>query len=165
MFDVTRSVEYFIDARSIPCTAQVSAHAHRSDAPEHTVPAAGQSLQPAARLPHLRLPRHILPHTFWHHGEFTAVVLAHAVLCITSSPEALHFIVCVWMTSPLHQVFMGKARRIYRRVVTSNGYLGNQQRASFRALDSRMLLYPLVFVVCWGPGVFLCPFSQIGCDC
>lgn len=50
---------------------------------------------------------------------------------------------------------MGKARRIYRRVVASNGYLGNQQRASFRVLDSRLLLYPMIFVVCWGPGWFL----------
>uniref|UniRef100_A0A3B4VEF5 Transmembrane protein 116 n=1 Tax=Seriola dumerili TaxID=41447 RepID=A0A3B4VEF5_SERDU len=42
-------------------------------------------------------------------------------------------------------VFVVKARRIYRRVVTSNGYLGNQQRTSFRVMDRRMLLYPLAF--------------------
>ncbi|XP_042346133.1 transmembrane protein 116 [Plectropomus leopardus] len=48
-----------------------------------------------------------------------------------------------------------KARCIYRRVVTSNGYLGNQQRASFRLMDRRMLLYPLVFILCWGPAVGL----------
>ncbi|XP_044214936.1 transmembrane protein 116 [Thunnus albacares] len=52
-------------------------------------------------------------------------------------------------------VLMGKARRIYRRVVTSNGYLGNQQRASFRVFDRRMLLYPMIFVLCWGPAVGL----------
>ncbi|XP_049902317.1 transmembrane protein 116 [Epinephelus moara] len=52
-------------------------------------------------------------------------------------------------------VLMVKARRIYRRVVTANGYLGNQQRASFRVMDRRMLLYPLVFVLCWGPAVGL----------
>ncbi|XP_039974179.1 transmembrane protein 116 isoform X1 [Xiphias gladius] len=52
-------------------------------------------------------------------------------------------------------VFLAKARRIYRRVVTSNGYLGNQQRTSFRVMDRRMLLYPLVFVLCWGPAVGL----------
>lgn len=52
-------------------------------------------------------------------------------------------------------VFMVKARRIYRRVVTANGYLGNEQRASFRVMDRRMLLYPLVFVFCWGPAVGL----------
>ncbi|XP_029360461.1 transmembrane protein 116 isoform X2 [Echeneis naucrates] len=52
-------------------------------------------------------------------------------------------------------VFVGKARHIYRRVVTSSGYLGNQQRASFRVMDRRMLLYPLVFVLCWGPAVGL----------
>ncbi|KAL7394338.1 hypothetical protein ABVT39_024436 [Epinephelus coioides] len=52
-------------------------------------------------------------------------------------------------------VLVVKARRIYRRVVTANGYLGNQQRASFRVMDRRMVLYPLVFVFCWGPAVGL----------
>ncbi|XP_069574486.1 transmembrane protein 116 isoform X2 [Brachyistius frenatus] len=52
-------------------------------------------------------------------------------------------------------VLVVKARHIYRRVVTSNGYLGNQQRASFRVMDRRMLLYPLVLVLCWGPAVGL----------
>lgn len=57
----------------------------------------------------------------------------------------------------LHQVLVVKARRIYWRVVTSSGYLGSQQRASFRVMDRRMLLYPLIFFLCWGPGLFLHP--------
>ncbi|XP_035529098.1 transmembrane protein 116 [Morone saxatilis] len=57
-------------------------------------------------------------------------------------------------------VLVVKACRIYRRVVTSNGYLGNQQRASFRVMDRRMLLYPLIFVLCWGPAVALA-FLQV----
>ncbi|XP_041843494.1 transmembrane protein 116 [Melanotaenia boesemani] len=52
-------------------------------------------------------------------------------------------------------VFVGQARRIYRRVVTSSGYLGNEQRALFGVMDRRMLLYPLIFVLCWGPAVAL----------
>uniref|UniRef100_A0A8D2ZSN1 G-protein coupled receptors family 1 profile domain-containing protein n=1 Tax=Scophthalmus maximus TaxID=52904 RepID=A0A8D2ZSN1_SCOMX len=52
-------------------------------------------------------------------------------------------------------VFVVKARRIYRRVVTSHGYLGNEQRTSLRVMDRRMLLYPLVFVLCWGPAASL----------
>ncbi|KAF7644081.1 hypothetical protein LDENG_00228120 [Lucifuga dentata] len=52
-------------------------------------------------------------------------------------------------------VLMGKARRIHRRVVTSHGYLGDQQRASFRLVDRRMILYPTVFVFCWGPAACL----------
>ncbi|XP_026225978.1 transmembrane protein 116 [Anabas testudineus] len=52
-------------------------------------------------------------------------------------------------------VLVVKARHIYRRAVTSNGYLGSQQRASFRVMDRRMLLYPLVFILCWGPAVAL----------
>ncbi|XP_028986366.1 transmembrane protein 116 [Betta splendens] len=47
------------------------------------------------------------------------------------------------------------ARRIFRRAVASSGYLGSQQQAAFRAMDRRMLLYPLVFVLCWGPAVCL----------
>ncbi|XP_034408995.1 transmembrane protein 116 isoform X1 [Cyclopterus lumpus] len=52
-------------------------------------------------------------------------------------------------------VLVVKARRIYRRVVTSNGYLGHQQQASFRVMDRRMLQYPLIFILCWGPAVSL----------
>ncbi|XP_017260202.1 transmembrane protein 116 [Kryptolebias marmoratus] len=48
-----------------------------------------------------------------------------------------------------------KARRIYRRVVTSSGYLGNEQRSLFQVLDRRMVLYPLIFFLCWGPAVAL----------
>ncbi|XP_068426593.1 transmembrane protein 116 isoform X2 [Clinocottus analis] len=52
-------------------------------------------------------------------------------------------------------VLVVKARRIYRRVMTSSGYLGHQQQASIRLMDRRMLLYPLVFLLCWGPAVSL----------
>ncbi|KAM3873544.1 transmembrane protein 116 [Diretmus argenteus] len=52
-------------------------------------------------------------------------------------------------------VLMGKARHIYRRVVTSGGYLGDRQWATFRVVDRRMLLYPSVFIFCWGPAVCL----------
>ncbi|KAM4568481.1 transmembrane protein 116 isoform 1-T1 [Fundulus diaphanus] len=48
-----------------------------------------------------------------------------------------------------------KARCIHRRAVTANGYLGNEERALFRVMDLRMLLYPLVFIFCWGPAVAL----------
>ncbi|KAM4736452.1 transmembrane protein 116 [Anableps anableps] len=52
-------------------------------------------------------------------------------------------------------VLVVKARCVYRRAVTAHGYLGNEQRALFRVMDLRMLLYPLVFVFCWGPAVAL----------
>uniref|UniRef100_A0A3Q0SD16 Transmembrane protein 116 n=1 Tax=Amphilophus citrinellus TaxID=61819 RepID=A0A3Q0SD16_AMPCI len=50
-------------------------------------------------------------------------------------------------------VLVVKARCIYRRIVTSNGYLGSEQRASFSEMDRRMVLYPSIFVFCWGPGL------------
>ncbi|XP_071390643.1 transmembrane protein 116 [Centroberyx affinis] len=52
-------------------------------------------------------------------------------------------------------MLMVKARHIYRRVVTSSGYLGDRQWSSFRVMDRRMLLYPSVFIFCWGPAVYL----------
>ncbi|XP_041708963.2 transmembrane protein 116 [Coregonus clupeaformis] len=52
-------------------------------------------------------------------------------------------------------VLMGKARTVYRRCVTSSGFLGDRQWASLRVLDRHMLLYPSVFLFCWGPAVFL----------
>ncbi|XP_047196880.1 transmembrane protein 116 [Hippoglossus stenolepis] len=65
------------------------------------------------------------------------------------------FLITFVLTLLIITVFMVKARRIYRRVVTSSGYLGNEQRTSFRVMDRRMLLYPLVFILCWGPAVAL----------
>ncbi|KAK1895222.1 Transmembrane protein 116 [Dissostichus eleginoides] len=52
-------------------------------------------------------------------------------------------------------VLVRKSRRLYRRVVTSAGYLGNQQRACVHLMERRMLLFPLVFLLCWGPAVCL----------
>ncbi|KAJ8004882.1 hypothetical protein DPEC_G00140910 [Dallia pectoralis] len=52
-------------------------------------------------------------------------------------------------------VLMGKARAIYRRCVTSSGFLGDKQWSSLRGLERRMLLYPSVFLFCWGPAVLL----------
>ncbi|XP_045575015.1 transmembrane protein 116 isoform X2 [Salmo salar] len=51
-------------------------------------------------------------------------------------------------------VLMGKACTVYRRCVSSSGFLGDRQWASLRVLDRHMLLYPSVFFFCWGP-VFL----------
>ncbi|XP_077432704.1 transmembrane protein 116 isoform X2 [Vanacampus margaritifer] len=48
-------------------------------------------------------------------------------------------------------VLMGKSRQVYRLAVTAHGYLGDQQRASLRALDLRMLAYSLTFALCWAP--------------
>uniref|UniRef100_A0A3P8TNY6 Transmembrane protein 116 n=1 Tax=Amphiprion percula TaxID=161767 RepID=A0A3P8TNY6_AMPPE len=65
------------------------------------------------------------------------------------------FLTTFWVTLLSITVLVIKARHIYRRVVTSNGYLGNEQRISFRVMDRRMVLYPLIFVLCWGPAVIL----------
>uniref|UniRef100_A0A3Q4GZM0 Transmembrane protein 116 n=1 Tax=Neolamprologus brichardi TaxID=32507 RepID=A0A3Q4GZM0_NEOBR len=64
------------------------------------------------------------------------------------------FLITVLVTLLSITVLVVKARCIYRRIVTSNGYLGSEQRASFGVMDRRMVLYPLVFVFCWGPGLF-----------
>ncbi|XP_013877657.1 transmembrane protein 116 isoform X3 [Austrofundulus limnaeus] len=69
--------------------------------------------------------------------------------------QILVFLVTFVLTLLSITVLVVKARRIYRRVVTSSGYLGTEQRASFHLLDRRMVLYPLIFVLCWGPAVSL----------
>ncbi|CAL8248816.1 unnamed protein product [Lota lota] len=56
-------------------------------------------------------------------------------------------------------VLMEKARRIYRRVVTSGGFLGDRQWANLRVLDRLMLLYPAVFIFCWGPALCVAVLS------
>lgn len=52
-------------------------------------------------------------------------------------------------------VLMCKSGRMLRRVVSCGGYMGRQQRALFREMDRRMVLYPLVFFCCWAPAVTL----------
>ncbi|XP_010903519.2 transmembrane protein 116 [Esox lucius] len=52
-------------------------------------------------------------------------------------------------------VLMGKARAMYRRCVTTSGFLSDRQWTSLRGLERRMLLYPSVFLFCWGPAVLL----------
>ncbi|XP_077455762.1 transmembrane protein 116 isoform X2 [Stigmatopora argus] len=49
---------------------------------------------------------------------------------------------------------VAKCRRLYRRVVTSGGYLGHRQRVSLRALDWRLLAHTLVLVACWAPTAY-----------
>ncbi|XP_053743582.1 transmembrane protein 116 [Synchiropus splendidus] len=58
-------------------------------------------------------------------------------------------------------VLMGRTRHIYRRVLTSNGFLGNRQRASLRVLNLRMILYPTIFFLCWGPAVALAFLREV----
>uniref|UniRef100_A0A3B1K982 Transmembrane protein 116 n=1 Tax=Astyanax mexicanus TaxID=7994 RepID=A0A3B1K982_ASTMX len=48
------------------------------------------------------------------------------------------------------QVFMFKARSLYKRFVTSSGFLADRQWATLRVLERRMFLYPAVFFFCWG---------------
>uniref|UniRef100_A0A8C7WUX1 Uncharacterized protein n=1 Tax=Oryzias sinensis TaxID=183150 RepID=A0A8C7WUX1_9TELE len=45
-----------------------------------------------------------------------------------------------------------RTRHFHIRAVASNGIVGPEQRAALRVLNQRVVLYPLVFVLCWGPG-------------
>ncbi|KAG9333382.1 hypothetical protein JZ751_012742 [Albula glossodonta] len=49
------------------------------------------------------------------------------------------------------------ARSLYKRCITSSGFLGGRQWATLRVLERRMLLYPSAFFFCWGPGTALSP--------
>uniref|UniRef100_A0A3P9KJJ4 Uncharacterized protein n=1 Tax=Oryzias latipes TaxID=8090 RepID=A0A3P9KJJ4_ORYLA len=48
-----------------------------------------------------------------------------------------------------------RARHFHIRAVASNGIVGAEQRVALRVLNQRVVLYPLVFVLCWGPAVAL----------
>lgn len=122
---------------------KVPAHAHGSALPHPTGPAGGAGLQAAAHLQPRCLSRHVLTDAARNHGESRDLETGSDVATLPQTPE-----LCLL----LFQVLMINARRIYRRTVTSCGYLGSQQRATFRLMDRRMLLYPLVFFFCWGPG-------------
>ncbi|XP_044062776.1 transmembrane protein 116 isoform X3 [Siniperca chuatsi] len=89
-----------------------------------------------------------------HQQPIRACSLLHTY-CITI------FLATFFLTLLSIVALVVKARRIYRRVVTSNGFLGNQQRASFSVMDRRMLLYPLIFVLCWGPAVGLALLQEV----
>lgn len=49
-------------------------------------------------------------------------------------------------------MLVAKARHFHIRAMASNGIVGPEQRAALRVLDQRVVLYPLVFVLCWGSG-------------
>ncbi|XP_072520777.1 transmembrane protein 116 [Salminus brasiliensis] len=52
-------------------------------------------------------------------------------------------------------VFMVKARSLYKRCVTSHGFLADRQWATLRVLEVRMVLYPTAFFFCWAPAILL----------
>lgn len=60
---------------------QVSADAHWSDVSYLRAATANQTLQTAARLPHHRLPRHLLPHTSQHHSEWRDIICHFRLWC------------------------------------------------------------------------------------
>uniref|UniRef100_A0A3B3BHR7 Si:ch211-157p22.10 n=1 Tax=Oryzias melastigma TaxID=30732 RepID=A0A3B3BHR7_ORYME len=51
--------------------------------------------------------------------------------------------------------FLMSSRHFHVRAMASNGIVGPEQRAALRVLDQRVVLYPLVFVLCWGSAVAL----------
>ncbi|KAF6737607.1 Transmembrane protein 116 [Oryzias melastigma] len=62
------------------------------------------------------------------------------------------FLVTFLLTLSSIIVLVAKARHFHVRAMASNGIVGPEQRAALRVLDQRVVLYPLVFVLCWGSG-------------
>ncbi|KAJ7420148.1 transmembrane protein 116 [Willisornis vidua] len=52
-------------------------------------------------------------------------------------------------------VILSQARGLYKRFVTSTGFLGDQQWAMIRMVEQRVVFYPVVFFCCWAPAVLL----------
>ncbi|NWU90407.1 TM116 protein, partial [Upupa epops] len=52
-------------------------------------------------------------------------------------------------------VILAQARGLYKRFVTSTGFLGDQQWALIKMVEQRVLFYPIAFFCCWAPAVLL----------
>ncbi|KFV77331.1 Transmembrane protein 116, partial [Dryobates pubescens] len=52
-------------------------------------------------------------------------------------------------------VVLSQARGLYKRFVTSTGFLGDQQWAVIKMVEQRMVFYPVAFFCCWAPAVLL----------
>ncbi|XP_056314811.1 transmembrane protein 116 [Danio aesculapii] len=61
-------------------------------------------------------------------------------------------------------IFMGKARSLYKRVVTSQGFFGSSHWTTLRLLERRMVLYPSAFFFCWGPALLLATMMLVKPD-
>uniref|UniRef100_A0A8D0BYX0 Transmembrane protein 116 n=1 Tax=Salvator merianae TaxID=96440 RepID=A0A8D0BYX0_SALMN len=52
-------------------------------------------------------------------------------------------------------VLLIRARTLYKRFVSSTGYMGDQQWATIKVVEQGVVLYPVVFFCCWGPAFIL----------
>ncbi|NXX94691.1 TM116 protein, partial [Centropus bengalensis] len=52
-------------------------------------------------------------------------------------------------------VILSQARGLYKRFVTSTGFLGDQQWAMIKMVEQRVVFYPVAFFCCWAPAVLL----------
>ncbi|XP_055511280.1 transmembrane protein 116 [Leucoraja erinacea] len=52
-------------------------------------------------------------------------------------------------------ILLIKTRFFYKKLVTLTGFLGDQQWAKITVIEQRALLYPTVFLFCWGPACIL----------
>ncbi|XP_051951046.1 transmembrane protein 116-like [Xyrauchen texanus] len=59
---------------------------------------------------------------------------------------------------------MCKARSLYKRVVTSQGFFGDHHWETLHILERRMLLYPSAFFFCWSPAIFLATMMLVKPD-
>uniref|UniRef100_A0A8C1PDP6 Transmembrane protein 116-like n=2 Tax=Cyprinus carpio TaxID=7962 RepID=A0A8C1PDP6_CYPCA len=59
---------------------------------------------------------------------------------------------------------MCKARSLYKRIITSQGFFADNHWETLRLLERRMLLYPSAFFFCWGPAIFLATMMLVKPD-
>nr|XP_020658389.1 transmembrane protein 116 isoform X1 [Pogona vitticeps] len=52
-------------------------------------------------------------------------------------------------------VFLIRARALYKRFIISTGYVGDRQWAMIKMVEQGVVLYPVVFLCCWGPAFIL----------
>lgn len=64
--------------------------------------------------------------------------------------ESLGLMGCLTLGSV--QVLLVRARALYKRFINSTGYVGDRQWAMIKMVEQGVVLYPVVFFFCWGPG-------------
>ncbi|KAK9973983.1 hypothetical protein ABG768_022096 [Culter alburnus] len=86
----------------------------------------------------------------------TSYVTTEVTACVVIQKYCMAIFLATFLLTFIGiMILMCKARSLYKRVITSQGFFGDHHWATLRLLERRMLLYPSAFFFCWGPAILL----------
>ncbi|ROL44391.1 Transmembrane protein 116 [Anabarilius grahami] len=95
----------------------------------------------------------------------TSYVTTEVTACIVIQKYCMAIFLATFLLTFIGiMILMCKARSLYKRVVTSQGFFGDHHWATLRLLERRMLLYPSAFFFCWGPAILLATMMLVNPD-